>query len=148
MLFLSILLSFLSFTSANILSKGKPLGDPVYDSSKYHWECGKTTVAMLDDCEHIFTQIRNLGNTTDGTFKLNWWPARVWDHKSCRALLDVGELPGDGLKLHADEFVKVARWGAQALCGGTWQRSMVRPQNDTWRLYIVESMWNQSVPFA
>ncbi|RSM18280.1 hypothetical protein CDV31_002799 [Fusarium ambrosium] len=124
MLFLSILLSFLSFTSANILSKGKPIGDPVYDSSKYHWECGKTTVAMLDDCEHIFTQIRNLGNTTDGTFKLNWWPARVWDHKSCRALLDVGELPGDGLKLHADEFVKVARWGAHALCGGTWQRSM------------------------
>lgn len=40
MLFLSILLSFLSFASANILSKGKPIGDPVYDSSKYHWECG------------------------------------------------------------------------------------------------------------
>lgn len=39
MLFFSILLSFLSFASANILSKG-PVGDPSYDSSKYHWECG------------------------------------------------------------------------------------------------------------
>ncbi|KAJ4183526.1 hypothetical protein NW755_009561 [Fusarium falciforme] len=148
MLFLLTVVSFLSFASANFLSKGKPIGDPSYNSAKYHWECGKTTTAVLDDCEPIFTQIRALGNTTDGMFKLNWWPARTWDHKSCRALLNVGELPTGGLKLHADELVKVARWGAHSLCGGTWQRSMVRPQNDTWRLYIVESMWNESVPVA
>ncbi|EEU44480.1 uncharacterized protein NECHADRAFT_85066 [Fusarium vanettenii 77-13-4] len=109
MLFLLTVVSFLSFASANFLFKGKPIGDPTYNSAKYHWECGK---------------IRALGNTTDGTFKLNWWPARTWDHKSCRALLHVKELPTNGLKLHAEELVKVARWGADALCGGTWQRSM------------------------
>lgn len=101
----------------------------------------------LSDCESIFTQIHELGNATDGWLTLSWWPARVWDHKSCRALLHVGELPTGGLKVHAGEFVKVARWGAHSLCGGTWQRSMVRPQNDTWRLYVVESTWNESVPF-
>ncbi|KAI8658822.1 hypothetical protein NCS55_01160200 [Fusarium keratoplasticum] len=147
MLFFSILLSFLSFASANILSKG-PVGDPSYDSSKYHWECGMKSSLKLDDCESIFTQIHDLGNTINGWFTLNWWPARVWDHKSCRVLLHVGELPKGGLRLHTDEFIKVARWGAHSLCGGTWQRSMVRPQNDTWRLYIADSMWNESVPFA
>jgi hypothetical protein len=41
MLFLLTVVSFLSFASANFLSKGKPIGDPSYNSAKYHWECGK-----------------------------------------------------------------------------------------------------------
>ncbi|KAJ4256701.1 hypothetical protein NW762_008797 [Fusarium torreyae] len=116
MLFLSSFATLFSLAAANTLPYGGEVGDPSYNSNKYHWECGM--------------------------------PAKEWEHKTCKATLQINHLPRGGLKIQTNELIEVAEWGLKSLCGRSSQRVMVNPQNDDWKLWLTEPSWNRSKPFT
>ncbi|KAM5344852.1 hypothetical protein ACJ41O_010714 [Fusarium nematophilum] len=147
MLFFTTLVSLLSLASANFLSKGGA-GDPSYDSSKYHWECGIVAITNRTNCDHVFSQIRNISASTNRWWTKNDWDEKEWQHGSCKATLSVGALPSGGLKIHTGELASVVEWGTNSLCGRSSQRTMVKPLNGTWQLWLTEPAWNRSRPFT
>ncbi|KAJ3530856.1 hypothetical protein NM208_g9137 [Fusarium decemcellulare] len=148
MFFFSTLAFLLSLVSANFLSRGGPIGDPSYDSATYHWECGETVALNISDCEPVFAQIRNISAANEGRYNFTHWPSRYWSAGSCKVTIDIDTLPQRGLLLYTEEMISIGRWGVASFCNQASQRAMVRPQNNTWRLYLTEPSWNPLQAFT
>lgn len=79
--------------------------------------------------------------------RTGWWtigndPAASWFASSCRLTLKAEPASNYALNMRGDEFASVGWWASKEKCSQPMQRTMIKPKNGTWTVYITEVGWD------
>ncbi|KAM0216372.1 hypothetical protein ACHAQI_002791 [Fusarium lateritium] len=136
MRFFLAIISCVSIATASFLSHGGTGADPWYKSSTYYWECGKEATKMKNsDCEKLLFALGKIPK--HGWEQINKNKSREWHWDTCSVTIQASN-SSIYRGIEGNEFYEVVHWGLKSLCGHSHQRTMVKPNNESWTAWITE----------